>query len=107
MGGGSGHLYIYGGVINATADNPAYDEDGNPVQRGGLLQCGRQPIRPEGLRSRHREWVWNTYYTYTDQEYARSFADGVSTGKMPGYVIGSACENANSYYENTQRKSLR
>ncbi|MBQ3920645.1 MAG: hypothetical protein II689_00270, partial [Firmicutes bacterium] len=100
MGGGSGHIYIYGGVINAVADNPAYDQYGNPVRQ--VTYYNADGSRYDGYDvDGEGNKVWHDYYTFTDQEYIRSLGDGYYTGKQPGYVIGSTCENANGYYENT------
>ena len=97
MGGGSGHINIYGGVVNAVSDNPLYCGDYSPQQyeyvdtfydkNGNSIYVGEDDL----------------YYGYTDEAFVRSFGDGYHSGRRPGYVVGSACENANSYYENTTR----
>ncbi|MBR4467094.1 MAG: hypothetical protein IKS34_02190, partial [Clostridia bacterium] len=100
MGGGSGKVFIYGGIVNATADNPAYDESGRLYSEPVYYNEDGSVFDPKEYNTTTQEWEWKNYYTYTDKEYTLSFEDGVLTGRLPGYVIGSTCENANSYYEN-------
>ena len=105
MGGGSGHIYIYGGVLNACADNMTLNEAGGPIEKAGTYYRADGSVFAE-YEYRHwsselDDYVWDNYYTYTDAVYERSFADGYPSGRYKGYVIGSTCENANGYYENT------
>ena len=102
MGGGSGHILITGAcVVNAKADNLAYDEYGNRVDRPAYYYYKDGNYFDPKVYDGTEGGSWKNFWTYTDAEYEYSFEDGVSTGKMPGFVIGSSCGNANGYYENT------
>ncbi len=105
MGGGSGHILITGAcVVNASTGNTLYDENGytynNPLEIQYYDSNG-DSFDPRIYDSNTGTYTWKDYYTYTDQEYCRSFEDGVLAGRLPGFVVGSSCNNANGYYENT------
>ncbi len=102
MGGGSGHIFITGAsTVNAKADNLAYDENGDPVDRVKYYYYKDGSYFDPKVYDGTEGGSWKTIWTYTDAEYERSLENGVRTGKEPGFVIGSACGNANGYYENT------
>ncbi|MBQ7599530.1 MAG: InlB B-repeat-containing protein [Clostridia bacterium] len=105
MGGGSGQILVTGAsVVNASCDNTSYDVNGYAYSDPGntiYYYSNGNIFDPKEEDPDTGEDVWKNYYTYTDQEYYRSFEDGYPTGREPGYVVGSSCGNANEYYENT------
>ena len=101
MGGGSGAILVTGAcVINATSDNPGYDEFGNPINKPQEYYTSRDGYDTISDWNAPED-IWygpgNDHPKITWDELKAEFTNG----KQPGYVFGSSTEAANKYYENT------
>ena len=109
-GGNSGIVTLYGGVVNASAENPCYDSSGEPI---GSLKHDRSFYRYEnnqfvdlynGLIYGESGYPETVYFVATDETthepifvahpWADIYAHG-DDGRSAGYVIG----NASGVYE--------